>query len=47
MIRIENADGAITITNEVFTVLAGDAATSCFGTKATSLLQCDIDFLHH
>ena len=33
MIRIENADGAITITNEVFTVLAGDAATSCFGVK--------------
>ena len=33
MIRIENANGAITITNEVFTVLAGDAATSCFGVK--------------
>ena len=33
MIRIENADGAITITNEVFTVLAGAAATSCFGVK--------------
>ena len=33
MIRIENAAGAITITNEVFTVLAGDAATSCFGVK--------------
>ena len=33
MIRIENASGAITITNEVFTVLAGDAATSCFGVK--------------
>jgi uncharacterized alkaline shock family protein YloU len=33
MIRIENANGAITITSEVFTVLAGDAATSCFGVK--------------
>lgn len=33
MIRIENANGAISITNEVFTVLAGDAATSCFGVK--------------
>ena len=33
MVRIDNADGAITITNEVFTNLAGDAATSCFGVK--------------
>lgn len=33
MIRIENANGAISITNEVFTILAGDAATSCFGVK--------------
>ena len=33
MVKIENTDGAITITSEVFTNLAGDAATSCFGVK--------------
>lgn len=33
MIKIENANGTITITSEVFTNLAGDAATSCFGVK--------------
>ena len=33
MIRIEKPGGTITITNEVFTNLAGDAATSCFGVK--------------
>lgn len=34
MVKIENQKGAITITNEVFANLAGDAATSCFGVKA-------------
>ena len=33
MVKIENANGTITITSEVFTNLAGDAATSCFGVK--------------
>lgn len=33
MVKIENPDGIITITSEVFTNLAGDAATSCFGVK--------------
>ena len=33
MVKIENANGVITITSEVFTSLAGDAATSCFGVK--------------
>ena len=34
MVRIDNEKGAITITDEVFANLAGDAATSCFGVKA-------------
>lgn len=34
MITITNPSGDITITDEVFTNLAGDAATSCFGIKA-------------
>ncbi|NLC73460.1 MAG: Asp23/Gls24 family envelope stress response protein [Ruminococcaceae bacterium] len=34
MVRIENTKGNISITEEVFTNLAGDAATQCFGVKA-------------
>ncbi|HBD86398.1 MAG TPA: Asp23/Gls24 family envelope stress response protein [Clostridiales bacterium] len=33
MVRIENPNGVISITDDVFLNLAGDAATSCFGVK--------------
>jgi uncharacterized alkaline shock family protein YloU len=33
MVNIINSSGKITITDEVLTNLAGDAATSCFGVK--------------
>ena len=33
MVRITNDRGEISITDEVLTYLAGDAATSCFGVK--------------
>lgn len=33
MIKLETEAGNIRITDEVFTNLAGDAATSCFGVK--------------
>lgn len=33
MVNISNDKGRISITSEVFTNLAGDAATSCFGVK--------------
>ena len=33
MVNIINDNGSISITNEVFSNLAGDAATSCFGVK--------------
>ena len=33
MVNITNEKGNISITNEVLTLLAGDAATSCFGVK--------------
>ena len=36
MVKIDNPEGAVTIANEVFENLAGDAATSCFGVKAMS-----------
>ena len=33
MVKIENTNGTISITSEVFTNIAGDAATRCFGVK--------------
>ena len=33
MVNIKNDNGQISITSEVFTYLAGDAATGCFGVK--------------
>ena len=33
MVKIKNDSGEISITNDVLTYLAGDAATSCFGVK--------------
>ena len=33
MVRIKNDSGEISVTNDVLTYLAGDAATSCFGVK--------------
>lgn len=33
MIKIDNERGAILITSDVFTNIAGDAATRCFGVK--------------
>ena len=33
MINITNDSGSIRITDDVFTLLAGDSATSCFGVK--------------
>lgn len=33
MVNIFNDKGKISITSEVFTLLAGDAATKCFGVK--------------
>ena len=33
MVNLTNEKGTISITNEVFTNLAGDAATKCFGVK--------------
>ena len=33
MVKIENGKGTISITSEVFTNIAGDAAMRCFGVK--------------
>jgi len=39
MVKLSNEYGNISITNEVFTYLAGDAATSCFGVKG--MVSCE------
>ena len=39
MVKIENDSGTISITPEVFSNLAGDAATRCFGVKGMVGLQ--------
>ena len=39
MVNINNEFGKISITNEVFTYLAGEAATSCFGVKG--MVSCE------
>lgn len=44
MVRIENMGGVISITDEVFANLAGDAATSCFGVKAMAAQNKDGGF---
>lgn len=41
MLNINNDKGVIRISNEVFTYLAGDAATSCFGVKG--MVTCSKD----
>ena len=41
MVNIINGSGSISITDEVFTNLAGDAATSCFGVKG--MVTCGKD----
>ena len=33
MVKLDNERGSICISSEVFTWLAGDAATRCFGVK--------------
>ena len=33
MVKIDNCNGSISITSDVFTNLSGDAATNCFGVK--------------
>ena len=46
MVKIEQSNGTISITNEVFTNLAGDAATSCFGVKGMAARSMKDDVYH-
>ena len=46
MVKIEQSNGTISITNEVFTNLAGDAATSCFGVKGMAFRSMTDGLVH-
>lgn len=46
MVKIENEQGLITITGEVFTNIAGDAAMNCFGIKGMGA-RSKVDGLVH
>ena len=46
MVKIEQSNGTISITNEVFTNLAGDAATSCFGVKGMAYRSMTDGIVH-
>ena len=46
MVKIEQSNGTISITNEVFTNLAGDAATSCFGVKGMAYRSMTDGLVH-
>ena len=46
MVKIEQSNGTISITNEVFTNLAGDAATSCFGVKGMAVRSMTDGLVH-
>ena len=39
MVKLDNETGSICISNDVFTWLAGDAATRCFGVKGMCALS--------
>ena len=41
MVKLSNEKGSINISNDVFTWLAGDAATRCFGVKGMAGLAKD------
>jgi len=46
MVEINNANGNIRISTDVFTSLAGEAATNCFGVKGMAL-RSRVDGLVH
>ncbi len=46
MYKLENGKGTIRITNEVFTTLAGLAATNCFGVKGMAFRSMSDGIVH-
>ena len=46
MVRLQNDNGFIRIDNNVFTILAGDAATKCFGVKGMAIRSVSDGLVH-
>ena len=46
MVRINTEEGAIRISNEVFTTLAGAAASSCFGVRGMAKRSASDGLVH-
>jgi len=46
MIRLQNENGSINISSDVFTILTGDAATNCFGVKGMTLRSVTDGLVH-
>ena len=46
MIRCENELGSIAVSNSVFTNIAGNAATSCFGVKGMAIRSMSDGLVH-
>jgi len=46
MVRLQNENGFIDISGDVFTTLTGDAATNCFGVKGMTVRSMTDGFVH-
>ena len=46
MVRLQNENGFINITSDVFTKLTGDAATNCFGVKGMTVRSVTDGLVH-
>ena len=46
MVTIQNTDGRIIISREVFTYLTGEAATNCFGVKGMTVRSVTDGLVH-
>ncbi|MDR0905119.1 MAG: Asp23/Gls24 family envelope stress response protein [Oscillospiraceae bacterium] len=46
MVTIQNEDGKIIISRDVFTYLTGDAATNCFGVKGMTVRSVTDGLVH-
>ena len=46
MVKLQNERGFIIITDDVFTILTGDAATNCFGVKGMTVRSVTDGLVH-
>ena len=46
MVKLENSEGSINISGEVFTYLVGDAATKCFGVRGMAMRSVTDGLVH-